>query len=90
MRRLYEFKCTSGHIDEEYVDETVREGICSLCEQPTLRIISPVRSELDPICGDFQKATDDWTKKRKQRMGIEQKAIRNHGPDAAWDVSKGT
>lgn len=88
MRRLFDFKCTDGHVTEQFVDDETYESICKLCGKPATRIISPVRSMLDPISGNFPKATEKWVKNRTQRMKIENKAMDNHGSDAAWDVSK--
>jgi hypothetical protein len=88
MRRLFDFKCTDGHVTEQFVDDKVEKSTCRQCGKPASRIISPVRSSLDPISGSFPKATNKWVKNREQRMKIERKAIDNHGADAAWDVAK--
>jgi hypothetical protein len=88
MRRLFDFKCTEGHISEQFVDDSLFKSTCRQCDNPASRILSPVRSRLDPISGDFPKATNTWVRNREQRMKIEKKAIDNHGADAAWDVAK--
>ena len=37
-------------------------------------MISPVRSKLDPISGDFLGATVKWMKNREQKLKQERKA----------------
>lgn len=88
MRRLFDFKCTDGHVTEQFIDDKTHKSTCDQCDKPASRIISPVRSMLDPLSGAFPKATDKWTRNREQRMKIENKAMDNHGSDAAWDVAK--
>jgi hypothetical protein len=38
------------------------------------KIISPVRSKLDPLSGDFLGATVKWMKNREQKLKQERKA----------------
>jgi len=47
---------------------------CSDCDLISKKIISPVRSALDPISGDFMGATAKWEKMRRQKMQQERKA----------------
>jgi hypothetical protein len=88
LRRLFEFKCEDGHISEQLANDDVYTSTCRECDKPATRLISAVRVNLDPISGDFPKATNKWVKNREQRMKLERKAVDNHGSDAAWDIAK--
>ena len=74
MRRLFDFKCSAGHVNERLVDMSCSELPCSDCDLISKKIISPVRSALDPISGDFVGATAKWEKMRRQKMQQERKA----------------
>ena len=44
------------------------------CDKIARRIVSAVRSKLDPISGDFMGATRQWEKNREQKLQQERKA----------------
>ena len=57
MRIMVEFKCEDGHINERLVDSECTHIPCLDCDKIANRIVSAVRSKLDPISGDFMGAT---------------------------------
>jgi hypothetical protein len=77
MRKLFDFKCPKGHITEQLVYDDVRVIRCKTCDDPAIRVISPVRSRLDPLSGDFPGATDKWVKMREKKIAHERKTETN-------------
>jgi len=73
MRLLFDFRCPDNHVTEALVASDEREHLCGLCNKMAQRIISPVRSSLDHISGDFPGATMKWAKQRQQKIKIERK-----------------
>tara|TARA_R110000782_G_scaffold11645_1_gene35193 strand:+ start:259 stop:489 length:231 start_codon:yes stop_codon:yes gene_type:complete len=74
VRLLFDFECVDGHVEEHFVSSDIREVECPHCPNPAQRIQSPVRSALDPVSGDFKKATGKWMKSREQKLKQERKA----------------
>jgi hypothetical protein len=74
MRFMYEFRCDNGHTTEAFRDSEIDEIDCPECDLKARKIISAVRSALDPISGDFLGATEKWARNRKQKMEQERKA----------------
>ncbi len=74
MRIILEFKCEEGHVSERFVDSTCTHTPCLDCDKIARRIVSAVRSKLDPISGDFMGATRKWEKNREQKLQQERKA----------------
>ena len=72
-RRIFEFRCVKGHVTDRYVDDTVTTITCPHCRNDASRIISAVRSALDPISGQFPDATERWVKRRESHMKYERK-----------------
>jgi hypothetical protein len=72
MLRLYDFKCLNGHVFEALVPVDQHTVRCE-CGDSAKRIISPVRSKLDPISGDFPDATRRWAKARASHIQYEKK-----------------
>ena len=60
MRRLYDYKCSDGHVSEHYVYDDVREVDCPVCGAAAKRIITPINFHLDGTSGHFPTATDKW------------------------------
>ena len=61
MYIIYDFKCRDcGNVFESMEQNTVHEIACKACGGPSDRQISPVRSKLDPVSGDFPGATYKW------------------------------
>lgn len=74
MRLLYDFQCSDNHVTEAFVSSDVTEHPCGLCQKTAHRIISPVRTHLDAISGDFPGATMKWAKDRQKKIQKERKA----------------
>jgi hypothetical protein len=70
--RLFDFKCPCGQVFEELVHSHVTACRCS-CGREAKRVISPVRSSLEGISGDFPDAADKWVKRRQSHMAYERK-----------------
>ena len=74
MRIMIEFKCEDGHVNERFVDSSTTHIPCLDCDKIARRIVSAVRSKLDPLSGDFMGATRQWEKNREQKLQQERKA----------------
>ena len=61
-KRLFEYRCKSGHVSEALTYYETQEIHCRSCGEPAQRIISPVRSKLEGITGAFPTAYDRWAK----------------------------
>jgi hypothetical protein len=70
---LFDFKCNSQHVTEKLVRSDTTDIECPVCGDEALRQISPVRSKLDPISGDFPGETMKWAKQRQQKIQLERK-----------------
>lgn len=70
-RKLYDFKCSEGHITEKLVgDETTLLCECGL---EANRIISPIRISLDGTDPVFVSAYDRWAKRHEDKQKQEAK-----------------
>lgn len=79
MRRIFDFRCTAtGKLYERLVSGDTDTVQCA-CGETANRVISAVRVGLDPISGDFPKATTRWAKNRQKQIAIERKNQANHG-----------
>lgn len=65
MRKLFDFKCPSGHTEEHLVTSDQTHARCS-CGLEAHRIISPVKCYLDPVSGHFPGATMRWIREHEQ------------------------
>ena len=74
MRAIYEYRCEDGHTNERYTDSECTHIPCLDCDKIARRIVSAVRSKLDPLSGDFMGATRQWEKNRAQKLQQERKA----------------
>jgi hypothetical protein len=72
MRRLYDFKCSAGHITENFVDYETTVINCE-CGEVANRIISPVRISLDGTDPTFVGAYDKWARIREEKTKQEVK-----------------
>ena len=70
--RLFDFRCPNGHKFEDLVKSDVTTSRCS-CGLDANRIVSPVRSKLEGISGDFPDAYAKWGKQRKAQIAYERK-----------------
>jgi hypothetical protein len=73
-RMLIDFRCDNGHTNEKFVASGTIEIECPECSSMARKIISPVRSLLDPISGDFAGATMKWARDREKKIEKERKA----------------
>tara|TARA_R100001198_G_C5047907_1_gene105368 strand:- start:41 stop:232 length:192 start_codon:yes stop_codon:yes gene_type:complete len=46
MSILYDFICVNKHTEELFANPDSKEAICSVCGEPSKRLISPVRLKL--------------------------------------------
>ena len=72
MRRLFDFRCPCGQVFEDLVNSNTTTSRCG-CGLEAKRIVSPVRSQLDPISGDFPDATRRWARARQSHINYERK-----------------
>lgn len=73
MAVLYDFKCSNDHIHERIASRNTVAVPCPQCSEVAHRIISTVNFSLDPISGDFPKATKNWAKHREYTIKQERK-----------------
>ena len=71
-RKLYDFKCSTGHITEGFVNDTTTEVQCE-CGLVANRIISPIRISLDGTDPVFVAAYDRWAKRHEDKQKQEAK-----------------
>lgn len=74
MLRIFDFQCPNGHIFEQFIDSQLKQVPCTQCSEIADRMISPVRSVLDPISGSFPGATMKWARERAVKLEKERKA----------------
>ena len=74
MLRIFDFKCPNDHVFEAFVDSECRETECKECSEVARRIISPVKTVLDPLSGSFPGATMKWAKDRQKKIQQERKS----------------
>lgn len=72
MRRLYEHKCSKGHLTEALVAYEATEVLCE-CGEVATRIISTPRIALDGTNPNFVGAYDKWARVREEKAKIEAK-----------------
>lgn len=74
MRRIYDFRCSEGHLFEKFIDSDIKSIDCDICGQPSTRVVSCAAPMLDPISGDYPSATMKWAKMRQEKIKAERKA----------------
>jgi putative FmdB family regulatory protein len=80
-RRLFDFQCTSCEaVFEKLTDSEASSVDCTLCGNPSTRLISAPRAALDVISGDFPSATRKWALMRQQKIKTERRQVASHGP----------
>lgn len=67
MLLIFDFRCEDGHVHEHLVRDDTRSWRCPTCEQPSERLISPVRSKLDHT---FPGEAMKWEKKHEEGAKI--------------------
>ena len=75
MLRIFDFRCTEGHTTEKLTDSQTQEIYCPKCDSVAQRIISPVRSKLEGITGDFPSAADHWARVHEQANRVARKRV---------------
>jgi len=78
-RRLFEFRCEAGHLQERLVSDEVTKLPCEVCGKDAVRQISAPRINLEPYSGNYIGATAKWERNRAEKMKQERK--RNEGKD---------
>lgn len=64
-----------------YLEDATQK--CDTCDLPAHRIISPVRSYLEGVSGDFPTASDRWAKTHEQAARVARERKQRHSaPDA--------
>jgi hypothetical protein len=58
---------------ESFVDETIKEISCEVCDGKATRIISPTTIYLEPFSGLYPSATSKWSKQRAEKLAVERK-----------------
>ena len=80
QRRIYDFRCSNGHVSEKLVRSSVKQIDCPICRQSAIRLVSAPRAALDVISGDFPGATLKWARQRQQKIKAERRYADSHGP----------
>lgn len=63
MSILYDFICVNKHTEELFANPDSKEAICSICGEPSKRLISPVRLKLSIH-------TDRWAKEHEKAAQV--------------------
>lgn len=79
MRRIFEFLCAEGHVTEQFIDDSLRQSVCTVCGKKSTRIVSTPRVKLEGISGDFPGAYDRWERVRAEKLAQEKKKAASHG-----------
>lgn len=79
MKRIFEFLCPEGHLEEKYIDEVHRVAECSVCKAWSTRIVSTPRVKLEGISGAFPGAYDRWERVRAEKLAQEKKKAASYG-----------
>lgn len=73
MRVLLDFRCEDGHVEELFVEASTQTAPCPNCGKLATKQISPIKTNLDPISGDFPGATMKWARQREEKIKQERK-----------------
>ena len=65
MRRLYDFQCDNGHVNEFLRGSDVEEVDCPACELKARKIVTPVKVNGGK---DSWKETRKWARQRESHM----------------------
>lgn len=69
MIRVYDFRCTNGHLFEAFVDDKSTVSRCG-CGADAKRIISPVTSLLDGSDPGFPGAAMKWEREHERSAKV--------------------
>ena len=70
MRRLFDFKCDNGHVNEFLRDVDVDEVDCPDCELKARKIVTPVKINREK---NSWKEVRQWARNRESHMKYERK-----------------
>ena len=70
MRRLFDFKCDNGHVNEFFRDVDVEEVDCPDCELKARKIVTPVKINREK---NSWKEVRQWARNRESHMKYERK-----------------
>ena len=70
MRRLFDFKCDNGHVNEKFVDTETTEVQCPDCELKARKIVTPVKVNREK---NSWKEVRRWSKQRESHIKHERK-----------------
>lgn len=80
MKVLNDFMCPEcGDVSEHLADNKSTHEPCLSCGALAAKVQSPIRFRLEGTSGHFPTASDQWVKKRKQKMAEEKKQLESHG-----------
>ena len=68
---LYDFKCEAGHTSERFVSSDTKEVDCNECGLLAVKQLSSFGTWTEKHNGTM---SENWVKKREQKMAIERKA----------------
>jgi hypothetical protein len=66
MYKIYDFRCTNGHVTEEFVKDNVTESRCKTCDEPSTRMVSAPSFHLDGSTGDFPGQHMKWVREHEK------------------------
>ena len=79
MRRIFEFLCAEGHVTDQFIDDSLRQSVCTVCGKESTRIVSTPRVKLEGITGAFPGAYDRWERVRAEKLAQEKKKAASYG-----------
>jgi predicted homoserine dehydrogenase-like protein len=65
MIKVFDFRCTNGHVFEEFVDGTVTATRCG-CGANATKIVSATQHILEGASGDFPGRHMKWVREHEQ------------------------
>ena len=66
MYKVYDYKCTLGHLNEHMVKGSPDTQLCKTCKAESTRQLSSPRPVLEPFSGDFAGASLKWAKQHER------------------------
>ena len=79
MIKVFEFRCTNGHIFEEFVENGTTTSRCG-CGANATKIVSATQCVLDGSTGDFPGRHMKWVREHEEagRKGREARQSQSH------------
>lgn len=65
MIKVYDFRCTNGHLFEDFVDSNVTVSRCG-CGANATKVISATKCVLEGVSGDFPGAHMKWVREHEK------------------------